>query len=167
MRKYSLILPGRPATKKNSATLIKNRAIVLPSASYLRYEKSCRKVLENIRQNTGLPHFTMPVRMTCWYYLDSKAHWPDLTGLMQATADILSDQKERRNRSGEIKTPAMRWLLSDDRIITSWNGSKIAGIDKYNPRTEIEIAELEVDLETAMDPYIIKQLRADREQQLF
>ena len=48
---------------------------------------------------------------------------PDLTNLLQATADIL--EKAR--------------VIENDKNIVSFDGSKIAGIDKANPRCEITI----------------------------
>lgn len=50
---------------------------------------------------------------------------------MRATADILSD--ERKRIAGRMVT-TREWLLSDDRIITSWDGTVIAGIDNYGWR---------------------------------
>ena len=100
-----------------------------------------------------LPHYTLPVRLTCRYWLKDRAHWPDLVGLMQATADILSD--ERRKIGGRMVT-TREWLLSDDRIITSWDGTVIAGIDKLRPRVEIVITSLPVD--EALDPYVERQM---------
>ena len=101
-----------------------------------------------------LPHYTLPVRLTCRYYLKDRAHWPDLVGLMQATADIISD--ERRKIGGKMVT-TREWLLSDDRIVTSWDGTEIAGIDKARPRVEIAIIPLEVDV--ALDPYVERQIK--------
>ena len=48
---------------------------------------------------------------------------PDLLNLEQATADIL--EKAR--------------VIENDKNIVSFDGSRIAGIDKENPRTEIII----------------------------
>ena len=48
---------------------------------------------------------------------------PDLINLLQATADIL--EKAR--------------VIEDDKNIISFDGSRIMGIDKENPRVEIEI----------------------------
>ena len=100
-----------------------------------------------------LPHYTLPVQMTCRSYLKDRAHWPDLVGLMQATADILSD--ERRRIGGKMVT-TREWLLSDDRIIARWDGTEIAGIDKLRPRVEIVITPMAVD--EAIDPYVVRQM---------
>ena len=73
MKPFSVIIPGQPATKKNSAVVVRN---------------------------------TLPVQMTCRYWLRDRAHWPDLVGLMQATADIISD--ERRKIGGKMVTTMTR-----------------------------------------------------------
>ena len=150
MKPFSIILPGQPATKKNSATVVRNHAHILPSAAYRAYERHCRETLAALGR---LPHYTLPVRVTCRYWLKDRAHWPDLVGLMQATADIISD--ERRKIGGRMVT-TREWLLSDDRIITSWDGTEIAGIDKLRPRVEIVITSLPVD--EALDPYVERQM---------
>lgn len=101
-----------------------------------------------------LPHYTLPVQLTCRYYLKDRAHWPDLVGLMQATADIISDE---RKRIGGRMVTVKEWLLSDDRIIARWDGTEIAGIDRARPRVEIVITPLPVD--EAMDPYVERQIK--------
>lgn len=154
MKPFSIILPGQPATKKNSATVVRNHAHILPSAAYRAYERHCREALMAMGK---LPHYTLPVKMTCRYYLKDRAHWPDLVGLMQATADILSD--ERRRIGGRMVT-TREWLLSDDRIIASWDGTEIAGIDKSRPRVEIVITPLPVDV--PLDPYVERQIKQKR-----
>lgn len=154
MKPFSVIIPGQPATKKNSATVVRNHAHILPSAAYRAYEQHCRETLMTLGR---LPHYTLPVRLTCRYYLKDRAHWPDLVGLMQATADIISD--ERKRIAGRMVT-TREWLLSDDRIIARWDGTEIAGIDKARPRVEIVITPLPVD--EALDPYIERQIKQKR-----
>jgi len=97
--------------------------------------------------------YALPVQMTCRYWLKDRAHWPDLVGLMQATADIISD--ERKRIGGKMVT-TREWLLSDDRIIARWDGTEIAGIDKARPRVEIVITPLPAD--EALDPYVERQM---------
>ena len=154
MKPFSVIIFGQPATKKNSATVVRNYAHILPSAAYRAYERHFREALMALGR---LPHYTLPVRLTCRYYLKDRANWPDLVGLMQATADIISD--ERRKIGGRMVT-TREWLLSDDRIVTSWDGTEIAGIDKARPRVEIVITPLEVD--EALDPYVVRQIKQKR-----
>ncbi len=154
MKPFSVVIPGQPATKKNSAVVVRSHACLLPSAAYRAYEKHCRETLMAMGR---LPHYTLPVRLTCRYYLKDRAHWPDLVGLMQATADILSDE---RKRIGGRMVTVKEWLLSDDRIITSWDGTEIAGIDNSRPRVEIAITPLSVDV--PLDPYVARQIKQER-----
>lgn len=119
----------------------------------MRYELRCRTQLAAIQRLRNLPHYEGPVRLVALYYLKSRAHWPDLLGLEQATADIISDEYRVINRK---RTLVKEWLLSDDRIIKSWDGSKIAGIDKNNPRVEIRIYPLPMDVEAELDPKLRK-----------
>lgn len=154
MKPFSVVIPGQPATKKNSAVVVRSYACLLPSAAYRAYERHCRETLMAMGK---LPHYTLPVQMTCRYYLRDRAHWPDLVGLMQATADILSDE---RKRIGGRMVTTREWLLSDDRIVTSWDGTEIAGIDKTRPRVEIVITPLPAD--EALDPYVVRQIKQKR-----
>ena len=161
---FGFVLLGQPVTKKNSATLIRGQARLLPSSQYMQYEKRCREAINLLRKQIEIPHFDMPVQLTCRYYLQNKKSWPDLIGLAQATADIISDEYKAINHK---KTLVKQWLLSDDRIIKNWDGTKIAGIDKLNPRTEIIITPLKVDLKTETDPYIIKKIKEWQQENLF
>lgn len=161
---FKFVLLGQPITKKNSARLIRKQARLLPSPQYMEYEARCRNALNILRQRVKLPYFDMPVQMTCRYYLRDRKSYPDLIGLAQATADIISDEYKSINHK---KTLMCRWILSDDRIIKSWDGTKIAGIDKYNPRTEIIIMPLKVDLKTETDPYIIRKIKERQQENLF
>lgn len=163
-KSFGFVLLGQPVTKKNSAILTRGRARILPSSQYMEYERRCREAINVLRKQIEIPHFDMPVQMTCRYYLQSRKHYPDLTGLQQATADIISDEYKSINHK---KTLVCRWILSDDRIIKSWDGTKIAGIDKYNPRTEIIITPLKVDLKTETDPYIIRKIKERQQENLF
>jgi len=52
---------------------------------------------------------------------------PDLINLEEATADILE----------------VAGVVENDRNIVSWDGSRIMGIDRDNPRVEIEIQEVQ------------------------
>lgn len=158
---YSFIIYGQPATKKNSSIMVSGRNLILPSKSYREYAKVFRQQLCYLRDKQ---HFDTGVNLAVRYYLRDKAHFPDLVGLMQATADLLAD--EYKTFHGK-KTLINKWVLSDDRIIKSWNGTKIAGIDKQNPRTEIEIQPLGIDISEEIDPYIIRTLKQRQEQSLF
>ena len=158
---YSFIIYGQPATKKNSATMVRGRSILLPSKAYKEYEKQARAQL---RQLPDLPHYELGVRLTARSYLKDKAHYPDLVGLMQATADIISD--EYKTYMGK-RTLIQEWILADDRIIKSWDGTRIAGIDKAQPRVEVTIQELPMDINAETDPYLLRLLKEKQEIPLF
>ena len=156
MNSFSFTIEGKPATKKNHGIIARGHAAVLPSKTYKKYAESFRQQLgEIIRIRGSRPHFETGVQITAHYYLENRAHYPDLVGLMQATADIISDEYAVVNHRRYL---AHEWLLSDDRIIKSWDGTMIAGIDKERPRVEIQIKKLDTDVATETDPQIIRIL---------
>lgn len=120
-----LTLYGNPATKKNSQSIIINRAtgrpMLIQSKRYRDYEKAC------IQQITGFyrKKIDYPVTVICRYFRKTR-HRVDLTNLLEATDDIL------------VKAG----VLADDnsKIIKSHDGSRVY-FDKDNPRVEIEIVE--------------------------
>jgi len=121
------VIPGRPITKKNSSRIIINartkRPMVIPSPQYKEYEQAA---LWHLKQYVG-PTFGGPVRVRALYWLPDRRSRPDLLGLEEATADILE----------------AAGIVANDRMIVSWDGSRIAGYDKERPRVEIEITEAE------------------------
>lgn len=74
----------------------------------------------------GNIQFTGQVQVEAYYWMPDRRSRPDLLGLEQATADILE-------KAG---------IISNDRNIARWGDSCIMGVDKTNPRAEIEITEL-------------------------
>lgn len=168
--KAVLTIMGNPATKKNSPIVMRGRAAVLPSKAYRRYEQEFRRQLSVIKEQNGLSHFSGPVHLRAEYYLENRAHYPDLNGLIQATQDILSDEfgtvldQETGKRKRQKRR---RWVLEDDRIVKSLDGCRIAGIDKTNPRVEITIEAMELNPETETDPYLIRLAKSWIEQGLF
>ena len=83
---------------------------------------------------------------------------------MQATADLISDEyKVIYGKRQVIK----RWLLADDRIIKKWGETRIAGIDPRNPRVEITITPLDINIDQECDPFIIRKLKEHQQQNLF
>lgn len=117
-----LVIQGQPRTKKNSSriALINNRHVLLPSKAYKAYEKVALMQLARVQAVHG------PVSVLCRYYLQNRAHWPDLVGLLQATSDILQ----------------AAGVIDDDKYIVNYDGSMIAGLDKNNPRVEIIIHQI-------------------------
>jgi Holliday junction resolvase RusA-like endonuclease len=114
-----LVIPGQPATKKNSqvARCVKGKPVVLQSKVYRAYEKAALKVLLTYQGEC----FQGPVEVSVLYWLKDNRR-PDLNNLMAATADILE-------KAGVIR---------NDRDIISWDGSRIAGTSPH-PRAEITI----------------------------
>ena len=153
---FAFILYGQPATKKNSSVIVKGHATLLPSKAYRDYAYSCRKALEVLKVHEKLQHFSMPVSLKCLYYLKNKAHYPDLIGLLQATSDIISDEYKTINNKRVLHTS---WVLSDDRIIKNFDGSRIVKSDTNEPKTIVIVTPLNTNLEIETDPYIIKQLK--------
>lgn len=165
-----IIIFGNPATKKNSPIVVRGRATVLPSKVYRRYEQEFHRQLSVIKEQNGLPHFSGPVHLTMKYYLENRAHYPDLNGLIQATQDILSDEfgaAVDRETGKRKRQKRRRWVLEDDRIVKSLDGCRIAGIDKNNPRVEITIEAMELDPDNETDPYLIRLAKSWMEQGLF
>lgn len=91
------------------------------SKDYEAYEKACLWALKKCRVR-----FTGPVRITARYWMPDRRSWPDLVGLLQATCDILE-------KAG---------IIENDRNVVSLDGSEIAGVDRENPRVEVEIEEV-------------------------
>jgi Holliday junction resolvase RusA-like endonuclease len=124
-----ITLTGRPTTKKNSQKIIVNpatgRPMVIPSRQYRLYEETCLWQLKTYR---GPKFEDKLVNLKAVYYMPDKRSWPDLTGLLQATCDIL----ERAE------------VIDNDRNFYSFDGSHVAGVDKHNPRVEITLTEVSV-----------------------
>lgn len=167
LKPFTLVFMGQPATKKNGATINtkSKRPQLIASEAYRKYERSCRSQLLILKQRLGrLPHYSLPIHLTCKYFLKDRKSYPDLVGLMQATADILEDEYTIIHHKRKL---SCKWVLSNDRIIKTWDGTEIAGIDKYNPRAEITITPLSTSIAIETDPYIIKQLEEMQQAKLF
>ena len=122
-----LILKGRPITKKNSQIPIKTKSgkfFIIQSKQYRAYEKDC--LLQIMTQQLMTPPLIGRLHLRAWYYMPDKRR-PDLLNLLQATADIVEKAK----------------VIENDKDIVSFDYSRIMGVDKENPRVEIEITELE------------------------
>ena len=120
--KYRFVIQGRPTTKKNS--LQKTRYGLIQSKAYREYADSAIWQLKGqIRPQKPID---CAVTMTATYYMPNRKGWPDLFGLVQATADILENAG----------------IIEDDGYIAETDGSMIAGIDKENPRVIVEICEI-------------------------
>ena len=132
MTEYTFTIHGRPITKKNSQRIFrtnrgKGRPFIVQSAAYNRYE---RAALIQLFQQRPKRIITGQVDIVALYYMPNAVSWPDLTGLMQTTGDVLEKAE----------------IISNDKNIRHWGiGNKhteIAGIDKDNPRVEIILREV-------------------------
>ena len=123
----TIVIPGRAPTKKNSQVMIKGRNLILPSKSYREYYAFCigTKTRPGFLTQYGNIQFEGHVHVCARYWLPDKRWMPDLVGLLQATGDILE----------------AAGLIVNDRLIVSWDGSRIVGLDKESPRAEITIYE--------------------------
>lgn len=127
----NFIIKGRPMTKKNHCQIIRNRntgrPMIIQSPQYQQYEKEFFKQMdENLK---GLFDTEVHLHMRVLYYFSDRRGKPDLVNLIQATQDILQ-------KFG---------LYGNDSQIKSLDGSRIVGIDRDNPRAEIEIKNIKED----------------------
>nr|DAQ28383.1 MAG TPA: Endodeoxyribonuclease RusA [Caudoviricetes sp.] len=118
-----IVIQGQPRTKKNGSRIAltpDNKRVLLPSKAYEQYERVALVQLARVQAVHG------PISVVCRYFLQNRAHWPDLVGLLQATSDILQ----------------AAGVIDDDKYIVNYDGSMIAGLDKNNPRVEIIIHQI-------------------------
>ena len=121
----NITLIGRPITKKNHQQMVvagNGRKFLIQSKAYRQYEKDCLKQLMYLYKGKTI---TGQLSMKALYYMPTKAR-PDLLNLLQASADILEKAK----------------VIENDKNIYSFDGSRIAGVDKLNPRCEITLEEV-------------------------
>lgn len=115
----------KPITKKNSQRIVKNpktgRPKIIQSAAYTKYEKQCKPYMPHIAT------IDRKVNVKAVYYMPNNRK-VDLTNLHEALHDILVHYK----------------VLADDnyKIIVSTDGSYV-DVDKWHPRTEVTITDLE------------------------
>jgi len=125
MKAVKLNLIGRPITKKNSQRIVltkNNKRFIIQSKQYLDYENNC---LWQLKAQYKDETIKSKLNLKAYYYMPDR-RIPDLINLLQSTCDIL--EKAR--------------IIENDKNIISFDGSKIMGINKENPRTEIIIEGL-------------------------
>lgn len=137
---YKFTIDGRPMTKKNSMT--KTRYGLIQSKQYRDYEKMalCQLMTQKPR---GFRAIACAARMNVEYYMPNRKGWPDLFGLVQATADIL----EKAN------------ILEDDGYIADVAFSCIAGVDPVWPRAEIKVIPMPDDKLNELNPKLRKKVK--------
>lgn len=121
---YKFTIKLKPITKKDSQQIVKDktgRPRIVPSSAYKKYEKQCEKFMPDIET------IDCKVNVKAVYYMPNNRR-VDLTNLHEALHDILVHYG----------------VLSDDncKIIVSTDGSYV-DVDKWEPRTEVTITELE------------------------
>lgn len=132
---YKFFIPGRPYTKKNSGRYV-GKGRFLPSKQYETYRDMAIPVLTAQKRNLKLIEaIGYPVRVTVFYTMENRSAWPDLVGLMQATADLLEETG----------------ILENDRFIVSWGNSHVGAVDKEHAGAEILIEKW--NPEWGFDPY--------------
>ena len=123
-----IIIHAEPRTKKNSMRLVKlgGRIVPIPSKQYKEFEDSCAGFLQPF---SGL-EIDCPVNIRCLFYMKTRRK-VDLTNLLEAADDVLVKYK----------------VLADDNmtIVAGHDGSRVL-YDKEDPRIEIEIARMEVQV---------------------
>lgn len=141
---YKFIIQGRPMTKKNSQ--IRTKTGVIQSKQYREYECIAIPQLRAQKGKQGLKTpIACPVNMSCYYHMPNKQGYPDVMGLLQATADILE-------KAG---------IVENDRLISIISSCYIGRIDKENPCVEISISEITDTnwYQFYQDPFCIKKMK--------
>lgn len=135
---YKFTIDGRPMTKKNSMT--KTRYGLIQSKQYRDYEKMamCQLMTQKPR---GFRAIDCAARMNVEYYMPNRKGWPDLFGLVQATADILESAG----------------IIEDDGYIADVAYSCIAGVDPEWPRAEIKVIPMPDDKLNELHPKLRKK----------
>lgn len=135
---YRFTIDGRPITKKNS--MQKTRRGLIQSKQYRQYEEAALWQLLN-QKPKGLAPIGRAVKMEALYYMPDRRGWPDLFGLLQATADILE-------KAG---------IVEDDGYIADVAYSCIAGVDPVWPRAEIKVIPMPDDKLNELHPKLRKK----------
>lgn len=120
------VINTAPRTKKNHQQIImvKGKRIVIPSEQYSEYEKKSRSFMPVVEKAINYK-----VNVKGLFYMDTRRK-VDLNNLLEALTDVLVKHK----------------VLEDDNstIVVSHDGSRVL-YDKENPRTEVEIVEVDED----------------------
>jgi hypothetical protein len=148
-----------PRTKKNSPIIVSGlkHPILLPSQAYRDWFKAHEWAITSIRvnlnrQNQITPH-NGPVSVNAQFYCDNDRG--DCCGYYQALGDLL----EWHTRDKHTKIVTYLGLITDDRWIRDWDGSRLH-LDRARPRIEVAIEILPRD-----QPELFEDLPAESEDQ--
>ena len=116
-----------PRTKKNSSRILINRKtgkrFIAPSQAFVDYQNKCGWLLTGVKNS----NIDKKINIKAIYYMDTHRR-VDLTNLNGALHDVL------------VK---YRVIVDDDsKIVVGTDGSRVK-YDKKDPRTEIEITEVD------------------------
>lgn len=146
MQPFRFKLFGPPRTKKTSSRIVafgrpcyvcRKRPFqkIIPSEAFEEFE--ARSLTQSVvicaairALGISLP-ITEDVQVSALVYRD--ADRGDMTGFMQAIADVIQAPTENRKGMG---------IIRDDSQIASWDGTRLL-IDRDRPRIEIEIKVIE------------------------
>lgn len=121
-----IIIPGRPVPKKNNPRIIppkgNRKMLLLPSKLWTDYVKR----VEPFILPYGNIQYTDPIQCKVSIWLQDRRR-PDLINILQGVGDLLEHYG----------------IIANDRLIQSWDGSRIEGIDRTSPRTIIKITLLQ------------------------
>lgn len=130
-------IPLEPRTKKNHSQIscmpskrcrkpCGKIPINHPSKEYQEYARKCKKLIKS-----PIEPIDGQINLKAVFYMQTRRR-VDLVNLLQALCDILVD---------------CGYIVDDNcKVIVSLDGSRV-GYDKMNPRTEVEIREIEKEID--------------------
>jgi hypothetical protein len=113
---------GAPRTKKNHGrtVTVRGKPLHLPSDAYTAWDRSAQFLLIPVRRQLGQP-IAEPINCAALFYREAAIG--DAVGYYQALAD----------------TPQKARIVVDDRLIVSWDGSRMLKDEKH-PRVEVALS---------------------------
>jgi Holliday junction resolvase RusA-like endonuclease len=150
---FNFTIPSSPATKKNSNRVFKVKGFtkVLPSERFMKYQAFCEKILVPLMKTKGIEPMDFGVSIKI-RVATNKWIVPDYTNVCQALGDILQ-------HSGVIAND--KWIHWTDGAYTENVPAEhwFLGVDKDNPRLEVEIRRFRHPLEKYRED---KELKEDK-----
>lgn len=128
-----LTITGSVPSKKNSRVIVRSTGRSFPNPIYVKWEKNALKELASQAHVQGLQAVSKyPVRVVCKFYVKDRVQ-RDIDNMLASIMDVLKTHK----RKGEV---LRQGILDDD----NWMHvnplvGEVVGVDKLNPRVEIEI----------------------------
>jgi len=116
-----MVIYGQPVTKKNSPRIVRvgKRPVLLPSKPYLIWLRASLPQIQSAWR--GQQPLDRPVHVSAVFYRARRVG--DLNNYLAALADALEAAR----------------VVTDDKWIVSWDGSRLANASGTRPRVEVEI----------------------------